>query len=156
MIVILLALVCGMDDSLNDQVVEFARSKLGEKVGDGQCSSLAAEALRRAGARVRRGEHGNWGDEQKSLLDAKPGDILQFDDVKFVHTEFRDDGGKYTQMILFPHHTAIIARVRKRGTKPIVVVLHQNVAHTQIVQEWTIHMADKKRGTVKLYRPVMK
>ena len=153
MILILLVLVCGTDDSLNEQVVEFARSKLGQKVGDGQCSTLAAQALRRAGAKTRRGEHGTWGDELRSLLDAKPGDILQFDDALFVHTRFLEDGAKRTEMISFPHHTAIVARVRKRGTKPILVVLHQNVGNTQIVQEWTINMADKKRGTVKLYRP---
>jgi hypothetical protein len=153
MIVMLLALVCGLDDSMNEQVVGFARSKLGEKVGDGQCSSLAAEALRSAGAKIRRGEHGTWGDELTSMLDAKPGDILQFDDVLFVHTRFLDDGAKRTDTISFPHHTAIVDRVRKRGAKPVLVILHQNVSGTQIVQEWTINMADKKRGTVKLYRP---
>ncbi len=154
MILILLALVCGLDDSMNEQVVEFARSRLGEKVGDGQCSTLAAEALKQAGAKRRRGEHGTWGDELKSMVDAKPGDILQFDDVVFVHTRFLEDGGRRTDMISFPHHTAIVARVRKRGMKPIFVILHQNVGDIQIVQEGTINMADKKRGIVKLYRPV--
>jgi hypothetical protein len=154
MIVLLLALVCGLDDSMNEQVVEFARSKLGEKVGDGECSTLAAEALRHAGAKVRRGEHGTWGEELKSMLDAKPGDILQFDDVLFVHTRFLEDGARRTDMISFPHHTAIVARVRKRGAKPTLVIVHQNVGDTKIVQEWTINMADKKRGTVKLFRPV--
>jgi hypothetical protein len=153
MILILLALVCGADDSMNEQVVAFARSKLGEKVGDGQCSTLAAEALKQAGAKRRRGEHGTWGEELKSMVDAKPGDILQFDGVVLVHTRFLEDGGKRTDTISFPHHTAIVARVRKRGTKPTLVILHQNVADTQIVQEWTINIADKKRGTVKLFRP---
>ena len=153
MVLLLLALVCGTDDSLNEQVVEYARSKLGEKVGDGECSTLAAEALKRAGAKRRRGEHGSWGEELKSMLEARPGDIIQFDGVAFVHTRFLDDGAKRTEMISFPHHTAIVSRVRKRGTKPILVILHQNVGDTQIVQEWTINMADKKRGTVKLYRP---
>ena len=88
------------------------------------------------------------------MLDAKAGDILQFDDVLFVHTRFLDDGARRTDMISFPHHTAIVARVRKRRAKPTLVILHQNVGGTQIVQEWTINMADKKRGTVKLYRPV--
>jgi hypothetical protein len=154
MIVLLLALVCGLDDSMNEQVVAFARSKLGEKVGDGQCSTLAAHALRSAGARTRRGEHGSWGEELKSMLDAKPGDVLQFDDVLFVHTRTLEDGARRTDTISFPHHTAIVARVRKRGAKPALVILHQNVGDTQIVQEWTINMADKKRGTVKLFRPI--
>lgn len=153
MVLILLALVCGTDESLNEQVVGYARAKLGEKVGDGQCSTLVAEALRQAGAKRRRGDHGSWGEELKSMLDARPGDILQFDGVAFVHTRYLDDGAKRTDMISFPHHTAIVSRVKKRGTKPILVILHQNVGDTQIVQEWTINMADKKRGTVKLYRP---
>jgi hypothetical protein len=156
MVVILLALVCETDAPINDQVLEFARSKLGQKVGDGQCSSLAAEALRHAGGAPRRGEHGVWGDELKSLVDTKPGDVIQFDDVEFVHREFREDGAMLTQVISFPHHTAIIARVRKRGTKPILVILHQNVGGSQIVQEWTINIAHKSRGTVKVYRPVAK
>ena len=154
MVVILLALVCGVDGSMNEQVVEYARSKLGEKVGDGQCSSLAAAALRHAGAKIRRGDQGSWGEELESLLDAKPGDILQFEGAAFSHTTFRDDGTKFMQTMLFPHHTAIVARVRKRGAKPVLVVLHQNVGETKVVQEWTINIADKKRGTVKLYRPV--
>lgn len=154
MILLLLALACGADGSINDQVVAFARSKLGEKVGDGECSSLAAEALRHAGAKTRRGEHGSWGEELKSLLEAKPGDILQFDDAYFAHTSFGDDGTMTKRMILFPHHTAIVVRVRKRGTKPMLVIIHQNVGDTKVVQEWTINIADKKRGTIKLYRPV--
>ncbi len=154
MIVILLALVCGMDAPVNEQVVEFARSKLGQKVGDGQCSTLAAEALRYAGGRIRQGDDGVWGDELKSLLNAKPGDIVQFENVVFQYTYLREDGATITQTNTFEHHTAVITRVRKRGTKPILVVLHQNVGGIQIVEEWTMNMAHKKRGTVKIYRPV--
>jgi hypothetical protein len=44
--------------------------------------------------------------------------------------------------------------VRKRGTKPILVILHQNVNKSPIVEEWTIDLAQKKSGTVKGYRPV--
>ena len=156
MIVILLALVCGMEAPLNEKVVEFARSKLGQKVGDGQCSTLAAEALRYAGGRRRRGDGGTWGDELTSLLDVKPGDIVQFENVEFSHAYVREDGAVITQKMSFGHHTAVVSRVRKRGTKPIVVVLHQNVGGIQIVEEWTMNMAHKKRGSVKVYRPVAK
>jgi hypothetical protein len=156
MIVILLALACETDATLNEQIVEFARSKLGEKVGDGQCSTLAAHALGHAGGRIRRGGDGHWGDELKSLLDAKPGDILQFENVMFSHTYWRADGATITEMHKFAHHTAIISRVRKRGTKPILVILHQNVNGSQNVQEWTMKLADKKRGTVKAFRPLAK
>ena len=90
----------------------------------------------------------------KTLLDAKAGDIVQFENVEFSHTYFRDDGSMVKQNHSFGHHTAVISRVRKRGTKPILVVLHQNVGGIQLVQEWTMNMAHKKRGSVKVYRPV--
>jgi hypothetical protein len=156
MIVILLTLVRGIDAPLNEQVVEYARSKLGQKVGDGQCSTLAVEALRHAGGRIRRGDAGAWGDEVKSLLEVTAGDIVQFENVMFSHAYFREDGAMVTSTHSFGHHTAIITRVRKRGTKPILVVMHQNVGGVQIVEEWTMNMAHKKRGTVKFYRPVAK
>ena len=154
MIAILVLLACGIDAPLNDKVVEFARSKLGEQVGNGECSSLAAAALRYAGARTRRGDHGSWGEPLTSARDAHAGDILQFENVLFVSSQFLDDGSLFTQTHEFPHHTAVIAQVRKRGKKPIFVVLHQNVNGTKFVQEMTIDLAQMRRGTMKIYRPV--
>jgi hypothetical protein len=154
MILLLVALICGSDGSLNDKVVEFARSKLGQQVGNGQCTALAAEALRHSGGSRRGARQGVWGDELESLQDAKPGDILQFEDVVFVGRRRQDDGSILTQTRKLPHHTAIIAQVRKRGTKPILVILHQNVNNSRIVQEWTIDVAEQKSGSVKGYRPV--
>jgi hypothetical protein len=153
LIAILVLLTCGIDAPLNNKVVEFARSKLGQQVGDGECSSLAAAALRNAGARVRRGNHGTWGDELKSLRDAQSGDIVQFENAVFISTQFLDDGGVITQTLEFPHHTAVIAQVRKRRKKPVLVILHQNVGGSKIVQEWTIDLAQMRRGSMKIYRP---
>ena len=48
-------------EPLNEKVVEFARSRLGQKVGDGGCSALASEALRYAGATPRYSER-RWGE----------------------------------------------------------------------------------------------
>ncbi|HKI17664.1 MAG TPA: hypothetical protein VKA15_07275 [Isosphaeraceae bacterium] len=154
MILILVALICGSDGSLNEKVVEFARSKLGQQVGNGQCNALAVEALRHSGGRRRGAREGIWGDELESLRDVKPGDILQFENVVFISRRLQDDGSLVIQTRKLPHHTAIIAQVRKRGTKPILVILHQNVDNNPIVQEWTIDMAEKKRGSVKGYRPL--
>src|SRR5262245_22560105 len=73
---------------LNAQVLAFARSKMGEKVGNGECSSLATAALREAGARVRPGPDGiAWGEPREVIENARPGDILQFADATFVHRE---------------------------------------------------------------------
>jgi hypothetical protein len=154
MVAIVVALACTIDAPLNEKVVEFARSQLGQQVGNGQCSTLAVEALRYAGATWRSARNGVWGDEVKSLRDAQPGDILQFENAVFTSSQFRDDGALVTQQYSFPHHTAIIARVQKRGKKPVLVILHQNIGGGQVVQEWTIDMAHMRRGTVKLFRPV--
>ena len=61
----------------------------------------------------------------------------------------------------YPHHTAIVARVRKRGPKPILVILHQNAGVAggdpeaqKVVTEWTLEMATKRGGTVTAFRPV--
>jgi hypothetical protein len=145
---------------LGDQVVEFARSKLGQKVGNGQCTVLAVYALRSCGARRPDPIQGIWGDEVESLRDVRPGDILQFENAVFVEQQALEDGAVLTLKYSYPHHTAIIARVRKRGKKPVLVILHQNAGveggdddELQVVQEWTLDMAAKKRGTVKAYRP---
>ena len=75
-----------------------------------------------------------------------------------VRRRLRDDGALVTERLAFPHHTAIVARVRKRGPKPVLVILHQNAGveggDNKVVQEWTIDLAEKREGTVTAYRPV--
>ena len=146
---------------VNDLVVDFARSKLGQKVGSGECTDLAVEALRHAGAKLPGRGQASWGEEVDDLKDARPGDILQFEDAVFVRRRLRKDGARLTVTSSYPHHTAIVVGVKKRGPKPILVILHQNVniaggddGETKVVQEWTVNMAEMKRGNVKVYRPV--
>ena len=47
--------LCGADAGVSEKVVAFARSNLGQRVGDGECTALAVEAAQ--GAR-RRGVRG--------------------------------------------------------------------------------------------------
>jgi hypothetical protein len=146
---------------VNDLVVDFARSKLGQKVGSGECTALAREALRHAGAKPPGRGLASWGEEVDDLKDARPGDILQFENAVFVRRRLREDGARVTLTFNYPHHTAIVSSVKKRGPKPILVILHQNAGvaggdegETKVVQEWTVNMAEMKRGDVKAYRPV--
>jgi hypothetical protein len=158
MILIVVVLLRGVDTPINEKVVEFARSKLGQRVGNGECTALAVEALRHSGARLPGPGRGAWGHELESLRDIRPGDILQFENAGFVRKRLRDDGALVTLTFSFPHHTAIVARVRKHGPKPVWVILHQNAgvegSDKKVVQEWTIDLAEKTGGTVKAYRPV--
>jgi hypothetical protein len=40
----------GPDTTLGDDIVAYARSKVGQKVGNGECTSLAVDALRQCHA----------------------------------------------------------------------------------------------------------
>lgn len=160
MLPLLVTLFVSAEVSLPEKVVAFAESKLGQRVGDGQCTSLAVEALRHAGVRPPRGRGASWGEEVEALRDVKPGDILQFENAVFVRRRALENGGLLTSTQTFPHHTAIVARVRKRGPRPILVILHQNVggadaddADRKVVQQATLNFAEKRGGTIKVYRP---
>jgi hypothetical protein len=158
---LLVALIWASDASLGDSIVSFARSKVGQKVGDGECTSLAVQALRHCHARRPDPVKGEWGDEVKAFRDLQPGDVLQFENAVFVKQHVREDGAILTLTTSFPHHTAIVARVRKRGPKPVLIIVHQNAGVAgedtevqKLVTEWTLEMATKRGGTVTAYRPV--
>jgi hypothetical protein len=160
MVPILVAFLWAGEASMPDKIVEFARSKVGQQVGDGECTALAAAALRHAGARLRRPAGGSWGEEVASLRDVRPGDILQFENAVFVQQRLLDNGGLLTTTASYAHHTAIVASVRKRGPRPILVILHQNVsvsgsddADRRVVQQATINLAQKRSGSIRAFRP---
>jgi hypothetical protein len=152
-----LALAPGPPD-VGEKVVAFARSKIGQSVGDGDCAALAAEALRHAGAR-RQGRA--WGEEVPSLKDARPGDILQLENTVFVRTRARPGGAVETLTYTSARHVAIVSGVRRRGRRVVLAVLQQNVgfeggpeADAKVVREGTIDTGELRRGTLKLFRPV--
>ena len=162
MIPLLIASLCGQgsDASLGSEIVAYARSQMGQKVGNGECTSLAVEALRHCDASRPDPVAGIWGDEIKHLRDLQPGDILQFENAVFVKHQVFADGAFFTQTASFPHHTAIVGRVRKRGPKPVLIILHQNAGveggggkEFKTVQEWRLEMATQRGGIVKAYRP---
>jgi hypothetical protein len=161
MIPAIVILLCTLDAPLNDEIVEYARSKLGQKVGNGECTSLAVDALRQCGARRPDPVQGIWGAELKSLREVQAGDILQFEEAVFRKQQYRPDGALLTLTYSYPHHTAIVSRVRKRGPRPVMVIIHQNAGaeggdeeERKVVKEWTLDMAAKRGGTVRAYRPV--
>jgi hypothetical protein len=131
------------DDALNRKVVRFALDHLGKKVGDGECWTLADEALAAAGAR-RPGTGGYGFDvfgravEQRALA---PGDVIQFDKAFFQSR----DGSWNT----FGQHTAVVAAVK--GTR--VTLLHQNYGNKRTVERLTLDLADLQRGALHCYRP---
>jgi hypothetical protein len=119
--------------SLADQIVSFARRNKGDRVGDGECFTLADRALRGAGARSAR-DFGDvspnvdyvWGNSV-NLSDLRPGDVIQFRDYRFDRevVTHNSDGSTTTTNDFQerPHHTAIVESVGSNGA---VTVLEQN------------------------------
>lgn len=150
--------------ALNRKVVEFTRGQAGEKVGNGQCTALASEALRRAGAK-RFPFHGTggdyvWGRPVDSFREALPGDIVQFRDAVFRGRTPLSGHRWMSWRQEYAHHTAVVSEVRDRGK--VVVLLHQNVgppgasaAEKQVVTETTLRTDSlQKGGRIWIYRPV--
>ncbi|MBS0261648.1 MAG: hypothetical protein JSS02_06785 [Planctomycetes bacterium] len=125
---------------LNTKVLEFAKKNLGKQVGNGECWTLAAEALAYAGAQPPNGYR--FG-EVVSLSQAKPGDILQFESVHLA-------GPGYWTILGTPHHTAILESIDGSW----IALLNQNVNHNRRVQVTVINLGDYQSGTLTVYRPV--
>jgi len=154
------------EPTLAEKILTFCTQHKGEKVGDGECSSLADNALKDAGAKGRSAEKPNKGDyvwgepvytqvtgeakPQGKLTDIKPGDIIQFRDVKLAGKEA--NGWTYTMS--FGHHTAVVAAVENGGAT--IRIFHQNYGGKRVVMDGVLHPADLKEGWLRFYRPVAK
>ena len=130
--------------ALGDQVVSFARNRIGQRVSDGECFSLVDGALRNAGAKTA-ADFGSvapdldyvWG-ASVSLSDVRPGDIIQFRDYRYdrtIDTATRTD----TDFQERPHHTAIVERVDGQGA---IMVLEQNAPEGSAVRRSQLFFAN--------------
>jgi hypothetical protein len=152
---------------LNAAVLAFAESHLGLQVGNGQCTELAIEALRSAGARGLVGTVGPmsnyvWGQLAAEAMggggggqavlgsfdNMQPGDVIQFSHASFVLNT-----PTYWSDQEFPHHTAIIEANLGNGRFEI---LQQNVNGNMTVQRGVIDFSQMTSGVVWVYQPVAK
>ena len=134
----------GLPD-LNVRVVNFAVQNLGQKIGNGECWTLAQQALIKSGGQRPRGFV--FGRE---LVQNEPwlaGDIIQFTDCHFVDVQ---PNRRTTITLGEPDHTAIIHSI----PNGLVVVLEQNVNHDKRVQTQTLNFATMTSGNIKVYRPL--
>lgn len=156
---------------LGAKVADFCKTHLGQKVGSGQCSALAYQALGDVGAK-RRGkdspEKGDytWGKlalvveapagdakvtqyENGKPPDLRAGDIIQLRDAKFVH-----HNGNKTSGWGFGHHTAVVSSVDDGGKT--IHIYQQNINGKQFVTEATLRLDDLTAGWLRFYHPVPK
>ncbi|MBI5757294.1 MAG: CHAP domain-containing protein [Planctomycetales bacterium] len=124
---------------LNRKVLEFATNHLGQQVGNGECWTLAAEALIYAKAQTARGY--TFGRELGGAEKPMVGDIMQFTSCRFQDRNF-------TAIMGVPNHTAIIYAVE--GNK--LTFIHQNFG-TRTVTLLTLDMTTRTSGSSLTYRP---
>ena len=125
---------------LNQKVLNYAIENLGRQVGNGECWTLAAEALKAAGA-----HHPQtyvFGDVVDDVDDIVPGDILQFSNAKY-------ETANSTIWMGAPNHTAVVYKIR--GSE--VTVLHQNFSNNRNVTTLTFDLDTLASGTCIAYRP---
>lgn len=130
---------------LNVRVANFAVQHLSEKIGNGQCWTLAEKALEVAGAQPASGYvFGNLLPQNDTWY---PGDIIQFTNCEFVHNE---PNRRSTMTVGSPNHTAIIYSIQNG----LVTVLQQNVNGDKHVQTGVLNFSEMISGNVQVYRPI--
>lgn len=121
--------------TINQNVIAWARGRMGQQVGHGECWDLADQALRKAGAHSSNSTEADadyeWGAEIR-VSDATPGDVLQFRDYTVTTTttiskKFTDGAEQIDteeQTLERPHHTALVDSNPGNGW---ISILEQNV-----------------------------
>jgi plastocyanin len=139
------------------QVVAYAQTHFGERVGSGECFDLADQALRASGDKsaadfgtVTPNANYVWGTAQQ-LGQILPGDIVQFASYKMkIHTATTStDGSSSTDDVEQerPHHTAVVETVGANGE---VTVLEQNVEGDRTVLRNTLRFSAATSSSVSL------
>ncbi len=124
---------------INAQVVAWARQRLGQRVGDGECWTLCEQAIVNSNGVSSRTLTPNfgaqsdyvWGDTA-ALASLQAGDVLQFRNYRWTKTTrtdeaFSDGSSSFntqTETQTRPHHSAVVGSAASAG---MVEVLEQNV-----------------------------
>jgi hypothetical protein len=132
--------------TLNEKVLQFAKTNLGKQVADGECAMLVLKAYEAAGARQPTKEEvlvRVWG--RRIIADEKPlpGDVVEFKDVRF---EAKDGTSPFETRF----HTTILLEI-KDGK---FVVLQQNGPGGRNVHELDLSAYEQKKGELIIFRPV--
>ena len=158
--------------SLADRILAYVRAKVGNVHGDGECFTLADDALKDSGAKSA-ADFGKvapdvdyiWG-KAVTRTDLKPGDVIQMKGyrVDIEETTTNEEGGKEISEIFEerPHHTAIVEAIGSDGR---VTVLEQNHPVGTGVTRNVLHLTTATyssgkttskvtvKGTMWYYRP---
>lgn len=129
---------------LAKKILAYARALIGQKDGDGECTTLVENALTKGKAR-RAEDYGKVGPDtdykwgtRVPLARVHPGDIVQFRDYSFhmtvvtqTRTGNRIETLTQTNEQSRPHHTAIVEKVHGDGS---LTVLEQNIEAGPVIE----------------------
>lgn len=127
---------------LNQAVLNFANSRMGQTVGRGECWDLAKEALQSAGAKVpgMDMEVYVFGRRLSGPQELQPGDIIQMQNAQFTTAWGSSSAWQ---------HTVIVTAVN--GSR--IDVLEQNFNNIRSVTRGNYDISTLTGGTLTYYRP---
>jgi hypothetical protein len=147
-----------------DKIVQWCYARMGQQVGNGECWTLADEALKAVGEQtnppcmpsqslvhghiVYEHVHGHspvWADDI-----IRAGDIVQWLSAKY---ERRERGRiVYGSSVGAPDHTAVVTKY----SDGVILVLHQNTGGAKVVKTGEFRFAEMVGGEIRIYRPIWK
>lgn len=138
--------------ALGPRIAKYIRSKKGVSIGRGECWDAAQSALDLNGAFWKRTfEYGRKVGQSEAV---RPGDILQFRELRLELRDVDDQGRKRVRRFNIgnPDHTSIVLEVLGKGR---YVVAHQNVngIRHMLVEELDLTM-NRIGGNYEVYRPL--
>ena len=126
----------------SDKVLAYAKGMVGKQDGNGECWTLAANALVAAGAKP---ASGYVFGTAVTVENARPGDIIQFNNARF---EIRTANSFRWFQMGSPNHTAVIETVNGKT----IGILQQNVNGDRRVQRQSLDLNTKVSGSFIIYR----
>lgn len=143
------------------EIVQFCEERLGKQVGDGECWTLAFEALSNTPGMLssQQATHGacifSHFPPQAPLetqgADIHPGDILQFSKA------YWDLGGGSWKAAGDPDHTAVVTAAHRERGEWRIQVLEQNVGGVKTVHRGEYCIGEGSgmaRGSIRVFRPI--
>jgi hypothetical protein len=133
---------------LNQKVIDYVETTIGDQVNRGECWDLAYEALERHNAVWdKQYKYGKLYNPKKETV--YPGDFIQFKDVE---VQYRKGNTIFTETMA--HHTAVVFRVIDQKNK-VFELAHQNTNFSgRKVGLSELDLRNITRGKLMFYRPV--
>ncbi|MFC2124302.1 hypothetical protein ACFLU5_05785 [Bacteroidota bacterium] len=138
---------------INQEIVSYVKTVIGEKVGRGECWDLADAALTTNNAKFDKSSQKTlyiFGKEYNPKKDiVLPGDIIQFENVT---VKYENGNTIFTES--YGHHTAIVYNVLENNH---IELAHQNTGFSgKKVGVSTFRFDDVQKGKMKFYHPIKK